>query len=179
MTPAKVLTAAIALAAVTTGCSANTPHPGANTEQHCRPVSFAPPFATVDPCSVDAVLIAAVSAVFGYRPSEHADARVAFRAARALMDPGFAERAESAAVVWAPVSAAQWQQWRSAATTITTTVRVSSDDHPTDTATAASRVLGVELQPGDQSPIRWAVYAHATRTTAGAVWVLSGMEVLV
>lgn len=177
MTPAKFLTAAIALA-VTAGCAANPPQPTVNNEQQCGTVSFAPPFDTVDPCSVEAVLTAAVSTVFGYRPSEHADARVAFRAARALMDPGFAERAESAAVVWAPVSANQWQQWRNTATTITTTARVSSDDHPSDTATTASRVLGVELQPGEQSPIRWAVYAHATRTTTGSVWVLSGMEVL-
>ncbi|MEV6338744.1 hypothetical protein AB0M12_28980 [Nocardia vinacea] len=178
MTPPKVLTAAISLAAVTAACAANTPHPAANDEQQCRAVSFAPPFDAMDPCSAEAVLTAAVSTVFGYRPSEHTDARVAFRAARALMDPEFADRAESASLVWAPVSPTQWQQWHTAATPITASARVSSDDHPADTATAASRVLGVELQPGDQPPIRWAVYGLATRTTAGAVWVLSGMEVL-
>ncbi|WP_433620917.1 hypothetical protein [Nocardia sp. CA-120079] len=178
MTPPKVLTAAISLAAVTAACAANTPHPATNDEHQCSTVSFALPFDTVDPCSAEAVLTAAVSTVFGYRPSEQTDARVAFRAARVLMDPGFAERAESAALVWAPVSPTQWQQWRGAATAITTSTHITSDDHPTDTATTASRVLGVDLQPGDQPPIRWAVYAHATRTTAGSAWALSGLGVL-
>ncbi|WP_329410767.1 hypothetical protein OG563_00325 [Nocardia vinacea] len=178
MTPPKVLTAAISFAAVTAACAANPSHPAANDETQCRTVSFAPPFGTVDPCSAEAVLAATVSTVFGYRPSEQTDARVAFRAARVLMDPGFAERAESASLVWAPVSPTQWQQWRGSATAITTSAHITSDDHPTDTATTASRVLGVDLQPGDQPPIRWAVYAHATRTTAGSAWVLSGLGVL-
>ncbi|WP_063043323.1 hypothetical protein [Nocardia pseudovaccinii] len=177
MTAATVLNAAIAVAAMTTACAANTPQPVANDERNCRAVRFAPPFAAVDPCSADAVLTEVVRAVFSYRPSEHADQRVAFRAARTLMDPGFASRAEPAALVWAPVSPTQWQQWRTAATTITASVHMSSDDRPTDTATTASRVLGVDLQPGDQPPIRWAVYANATRTAAAA-WALSGIQVL-
>ncbi|WP_433709701.1 hypothetical protein ACQP2U_24890 [Nocardia sp. CA-084685] len=177
MTPTTVLTAALGVAAVTAGCAATTPQPMTNDEQECTAIVFAPPFAMVDPCSVDAVLTAAVTAVFSYRPSEHTDARVTFRAARALMDPRFAERAESAALVWAPLSATQWQQWHTTATPIIASAGVSSDDHPTDTATTADRVLAVDLQPGDLPPISWAVYAHATRTTAASGWVLSGLEV--
>ncbi|MER7450387.1 hypothetical protein ABTW96_08870 [Nocardia beijingensis] len=131
----------------------------------------------MNPCSIEQVLAAAVEAVFGYHPSEQADQRAAWRAARALLDPGFAERAEPAVLVWAPVTATQWQQWRTDATTLTTTARVTSDDHPADTATSAHRVLAVQLQPTGQPPIRWAVYAHATRTTAGSAWLLSGLEV--
>ncbi|MGY1898401.1 hypothetical protein [Nocardia gipuzkoensis] len=131
----------------------------------------------MDPCSIEQVLAAAVGAVFGYRPSEQADQRAAFRGARALLDARFAERAEPAALVWAPVTTAQWQQWRTDATTLTTTARVTSDDHPADTATSAHRVLAVGLQPTGQPPIRWAVYGHATRTTAGSPWLLSGLEV--
>ncbi|MBF6339752.1 hypothetical protein IU450_28255 [Nocardia abscessus] len=165
----------IAVAAVAAGCAANTATP--NGELPCRAARFAPPFGAVDPCSAEAVLTAAVTAVFGYRPSEHLDQRGAFRVARPLMDSGFAQRAQPAALVWAPVSAMQWHQWRTDATTLAASARVTSDDHPADTATAVSRVLAVELEPSNQPPVRWAVYAHATRTTAGSAWLLSGLEV--
>jgi hypothetical protein len=94
------------------------------------------------------------------------------------MDPRFAERAEAAALVWAPVSATQWRQWRTDAVTVTAVARVASDDHPADTATSASRVLAVELEPSGQSRIGLVVYGHATRTSAGSAWLPSGMEVL-
>ncbi|WP_406279381.1 hypothetical protein OH799_11885 [Nocardia sp. NBC_00881] len=178
MTPATFLTAVIAIAAVTAGCAAITHQQSSADEQRCRASSFALPFGEVAPCSVEAVMTAAVTTVFSYRPSEHADQRVAFRAARSLMDPRFADRAESAALVWAPVSADQWQQWRSDAVSIAASARVTSDDHPTDTATTASRVVAVGLEPGNQPPIMWTVYARATRTTAASAWLLSGMEVL-
>ncbi|MEV6140492.1 hypothetical protein AB0L63_31520 [Nocardia sp. NPDC051990] len=176
MTRTTFLTVVITLALVTAGCAANTAT--LSDEPHCRAADFAPPFGEVDPCSAESVLAAAVTTVFGYWPSEHPDQRVAFRAARLLMDSAFAQRAEPAALVWAPVSATQWQQWRNDATTIAASARVTSDDHPADTATTASRVLAVELEPRNQPPIRWAVYAHATRTTTGSAWLLSGMEVL-
>jgi hypothetical protein len=168
----------IGLLAVTgAGCAATTTPQTAGSEPLCQADRFATPFTSVDPCSPEQVLTAAVAAVFDYRPSEQADQRATLRAARPLLDPGFAERAEPAALVWAPVTAEQWQQWRATATTITTTARVTGDDHPADTATTAQRVLVVELQPTGQPPIRWAVYAHATRTTAGSAWLVSGLEV--
>lgn len=175
MTRTTFLTVVITLGAVAAGCAANTATPSGET--HCRAANFAAPFGEVDPCSAEAVLAAAVTAVFGYRPSEHPDQRAAFRAARPLMDPGFAQRAEPAALVWAPVSATQWQQWRADATALAVSARVTSDDHPADTPKTASRVLAVELEARNQPPIRWAVYAHATRTTAGSAWLLSGLEV--
>ncbi|WP_067473528.1 hypothetical protein [Nocardia amamiensis] len=176
MTQPTLLTTVITLAALTAGCATNMPTP--SDEQRCRAADFAPPFGEVDPCSADAVLTAAVTTVFGYRPSEHPDQRAAFRAARPLMDPGFAQRAEPAALVWAPVSATQWQQWRTDAATIAASARVTSDDHPADTVTTAHRVLAVALEARNQPPIRWAVYAHATRTTAESAWLLTGLEVL-
>ncbi|MGO4613027.1 hypothetical protein AB4305_03625 [Nocardia sp. 2YAB30] len=178
MTSTTFLTTMIALAAATAGCAANTPPPADSDEQHCQAASFVQPFGEVDPCSAEAVLTAAVTAAFSYRPSGHADQRVSFRAARPLMDPRFAARAESAALVWAPVSATQWQQWRTDDVTITVSARVTRDDHPTDTATTASRVLAIDFEPSNQPQIRWAVYGHATRTTAASAWLLSGMEVL-
>ncbi|WP_327119000.1 hypothetical protein OHB12_12135 [Nocardia sp. NBC_01730] len=175
MTTRTFLTALVSVgAAVVGGCATNTPPPAASDQPDCQAPSFAPPFTKVDPCSAAAVLTAAVTTMFSYRPIEHADQRAAFRAASLLMASRFADRAEPAALVWAPVCAEQWQQWRSDATTITTSARVTSDDHPT----TASRVMAVEIEPSNQPPIRWAVYAHATRTTAASAWLLSGMEVL-
>ncbi|MFR9769365.1 hypothetical protein [Nocardia sp. SC052] len=175
---ARTLTPAlfIGVVAVTgAGCGA-TPQ-AASSEQRCQADRFATPFTRVDPCSPEQVLTAAVAAVFGYRPSEQADQRATLRAARPLLDSGFAERAEPAALVWSPVNAEQWQQWRATATTITTTARVTGDDHPADTATTAHRVLAIELQPTGQPPIRWTVYARTTRTTDRSGWLLSGLEV--
>ncbi|MGQ4618988.1 hypothetical protein [Nocardia sp. R7R-8] len=159
------------------GCGANITPPAAGPEQICGAEHFATPFTGVDPCAAEQVLTAAVAAVFGYRPSEQLDQRAALQAARALLDAGFADRAEPAALVWAPVSAAQWQQWRAEATTLTTTAWVTSDDHPADTAISAHRVLAVALQPAGQPPLRWAVYATAARGSDRAAWLLSGLEV--
>ncbi|WP_327116498.1 hypothetical protein OHB12_04760 [Nocardia sp. NBC_01730] len=179
MTRAKLLAGVVGMAAVVAGgCSANTTLPVSSNEHLCRKAGFASPFSDVDACTADATLTAAVHAVFSYRPGEQGDQRAAFRAARPLMDPRFAERAEPAALVWAPVSVTQWQQWRTDAVTITAVARVTSDDHSADTATSASRVLAVELASSDQSAIGFSVYAHATRTSAGAAWLLSGLEVL-
>ncbi|MGY2087905.1 MULTISPECIES: hypothetical protein [Nocardia] len=177
---ARTLTPALFIGVVAVagaGCGATTTPQAAGSEQRCQADRFATPFTSVDPCSPEQVLTAAVAAVFDYRPSEQADQRAALRVARALLDPGFAERAEPAALVWAPVTAAQWQQWRATATTITTTARVTGDDHPADTATTAHRVLAVELQPTGQPPIRWTVYARVTRATDRSGWLLSGLEV--
>ncbi|WP_327097020.1 hypothetical protein OIE68_45375 [Nocardia vinacea] len=176
MTRTISLTVVITLAALTAGCAADSAAP--SDEPHCRAADFAAPFSEVDPCSAESVLTAAVRTVFAYRPSEQLDQREAFRAARPLMSSAFAQRGEPAALVWAPIGVTQWQQWRIDATTVAVSARVSSDDHPADTATTASRVLAVQLEPRNQPPIRWAIYAHASRTTAVSAWVLSELEVL-
>ncbi|MEU2258110.1 hypothetical protein ABZ540_33610 [Nocardia xishanensis] len=117
-----------------------------------------------------------MSTIFGYRPREHADPRAAFRAAYLLLDPRFAQAAEPVALVWAPITAECWQRWQQEGIEIATTVRVTSDDHPIDTATTVDRVLVVELEPVDHTRIEFAVYAHAQRVSAGSAWLLSGME---
>ncbi|MFF0528699.1 hypothetical protein ACFYT3_09930 [Nocardia amikacinitolerans] len=171
ITAAAVLTGAV-------GCSSTSPDTTLATSE-CRADRFAPPFQELDPCSAEPVLTAAVSTVFGYRPRQHADPRAAFRAASALMDPRFAEQAEPAALVWAPITIERFQHWQHDGVELTTTVRITADDHPPDTATNASRVLAVTLQPENQADIEFAVYAHARRASASSAWLLSGMEVAV
>ncbi|MGV9822948.1 hypothetical protein [Nocardia xishanensis] len=171
---ALVAAAGLSLAA----CSATAPETMPPHPSQCRADRFAPPFHELDPCSPEAVLTEAVSTIFGYRPREHADQRGAFRAAYPMMDPRFADQAEPAALVWTPITGEYWQQWQRDGIEITTTVRITADDHPPATATATSRVLAVSLQPQDQASVEFAVYAHARRASASAAWLLSEMEVV-
>ncbi|WP_130915482.1 hypothetical protein [Nocardia cyriacigeorgica] len=140
-------------------------------------MKFDPPFDAVEACSAEAVLVAAVTAIFDYRPSEQRDQRAAFRSARPLMTGEFATRAEQAALAWAPITTSDWQHWATYATPITTTVRLTGDDHPPDIPTSVQRVLAVELQPAGQPGIGFAVYGHATRTDHEKGWLLADLGV--
>ncbi|WP_068027340.1 hypothetical protein [Nocardia mexicana] len=169
------MTAAALTTLLTTSCG--DPEPGPEPGG-CTAAAFPAPFTDVDPCSAEAVLTAATAAVFSYRPAEQTDQRAAFRTARLLMDPGFATRTEPAAMVWAPITGALWQQWTTSGTTVTATARVTGDDHPADTATTSARVLTVTARPSDGgTPLHFTVYTHATRPNPAAGWQLSGLEV--
>ncbi|WP_280451449.1 hypothetical protein [Nocardia cyriacigeorgica] len=175
-TPALLVPATLLAAALTTSACTTESTAGAG-ETTCAAEAFDPPFQKVEPCSAEAVLIAATTAIFDYRPVEQRDQRAAFRSARPLMTREFATRAEQAALAWAPITTSQWQHWSTNATPITTIVRATGDDHPPDTATRVPRVLAVELHPAGQARIAFAVYAHATRPAAGQRWLLADMGV--
>ncbi|MBF6331816.1 hypothetical protein [Nocardia transvalensis] len=146
-------------------------------EPRCNSTLFAPRD-QVDHCSAEAVMTAAASTVFSYRPASEPDPRDAFRQAKPLMDPDYARRAEPAAGVLVPITGTMWAQWASAGTTITATARVTGDDHPPDTGTRAARVLDVTQQPSDNTPpIRFALYVEAERPNEAAGWRISAMEV--
>ncbi|TLG01725.1 hypothetical protein FEK35_23805 [Nocardia cyriacigeorgica] len=175
-TPALLVPATLLAGALT--ISACTAEPAAEADEtHCAAVVFDPPFQRVEACSAEAVLVAAATAIFDYRPFEQRDQRAAFRSARPLMTREFATRAEQAALAWAPITTSQWQHWATNATAITTTVKVGADDHPPDSATSVQRVLAVELHPAGQARIAFAVYAHATRPAAGQRWLLADLGV--
>ncbi|WP_280453493.1 hypothetical protein [Nocardia cyriacigeorgica] len=174
--PALLIPATLLAAALTgTACTTSPPEEPGGTG--CGAAKFDVPFEEVEACSAEAVLVAAVTAVFEYRPSEQRDQRAAFRSARPLMTREFATRAEQAALAWAPITTSDWQHWATHATPITTTVRVAGDDHPPDTPTSAQRVLAVELQPAGEPGIGFAVYVHATRTDHEEGWLLADLGV--
>ncbi|MFF3224090.1 hypothetical protein ACFYV7_14960 [Nocardia suismassiliense] len=175
--PITTLVASVAVAAVLTGCD-TPPTPQQRTVSQCGTAGMEPGTGEIDVCSAESVLLAAVRTIFGYLPSEQPDQRAAFRAARDLIDPAFAQQGEASALVWAPVSAPQWQQWRRDGIEITTLVRLTEDDHPPDTPTTAARVLSVQLHPAEPPSIELAVYARAHRTTTTAAWQLAGLEVI-
>ncbi|WP_433574900.1 hypothetical protein [Nocardia brasiliensis] len=173
------LAASVMAAMIAGGCSTHTAaeQPTAAVPECARP-GLEPNQATVDRCSAASVLSAAITTIFRYSPREQADQRVAFHSARELMTPGFAQQGEHSALVWAPITVAQWQRWRADGIEIAAAVRLTRDDHPPDTATTAHRVLAVQLQPSDQTSIGFAVYARATRATTTAAWLLAGLEVI-
>ncbi|MBF6326622.1 hypothetical protein IU451_29420 [Nocardia cyriacigeorgica] len=175
-TPALLVPALLLAAALTTSACTADPTIGAG-ETTCAARALDSPFQKVEPCSAQAVLVAATTAIFDYRPFEQRDQRAAFRSARPLMTREFATRAEQAALAWAPITTSQWQHWAIDATPITTTVKVVADDHPPDTASRVQRVLAVELHPAGQARIAFAVYAHATRPGFGQGWLLADLVV--
>ncbi|WP_063041797.1 hypothetical protein [Nocardia pseudovaccinii] len=174
---ARALVVAVATSSIVLGAGC-AHEPAIGSGKVCTATGFASPYATVDPCSGEAVLRAAVAAVFTYQPQIQADQRVAFQHAKPLLDPAFAAAGESAATVFTPITAARWQEWRTQLVSVTATARITGDDHPPDTATLMSRVLGVDLHLGEASPaMRFAVYAHVTRSGLSSPWLVAALEV--
>ncbi|MGS2807705.1 MULTISPECIES: hypothetical protein [Nocardia] len=160
-----------------TGCAAQIPASSTTTQNNCYAKGFTAPFDQVDPCDAEQVLTAALGAIFGYRPSEQADPTAALASARALLEDRFAARAASSALVWAPVTTAVWQQWRTDRVRVATTARVLADDHPPDTATQVARVVTIDIDAPVSDPSAFAVYATATRDSVEMPWLLSGLQV--
>lgn len=168
---------AMILAAFTViGCGTAPPPDHPNTAVGCAAAGFASPYEHVDPCSAPGVLQAAVAAVFDYQPAHDIGPGAALARACPLLQDRFADQAELAAGVWAPITTSRWQRWRDQQTPVTTTVRVTGDDHPADTVTTADRVVAVRIQPGQEPVVAFTVYASAARLSGGP-WLLSGMGV--
>ncbi|MGW4370346.1 hypothetical protein ACWEKT_32345 [Nocardia takedensis] len=121
--------------------------------------------------------MAAVRALFTYRPVEQPDPSEPVRHAGALLDERFAADAATASLVWGPVTPARWQQWREAGVRVDTRVQLGADDHPADTVTSLARVVQVELVPSADAPIVFPVYATVARTGPATGWRLAGMRV--
>lgn len=171
------VTASALVTASMTGCTTNASDEPAPNQNVCRATGFADPFDRIDPCVGEQVLLGAVEALFTYQPVQQSDPSEAVRTAHPLLDHGFAAQATTAARVWGPITTDQWQQWRTDRTEVHTRVRMSTDDHPSDTPTRLSRVLGVELTPSAASPIDFPAYATVTRTGPGQAWRLAGLQV--
>lgn len=143
----------------------------------CRAASFAAPFDHLDTCDGEAVLTAAVTAIFTYRPEEQTSPADALHAALPLLVEDFAAGAETGAMVWGPATTADWQRWRRDGVPVGVAAFVRADDHPPDSATRIARVISVDLQTPEPDPPVFAVFATATRERAGSGWRLSGLLV--
>ncbi|MGW5440551.1 hypothetical protein [Nocardia asteroides] len=177
MTPYRhVLSSVLVLAATSLlGCSA---HDRPLITPICEAEPFPPPHAEVPPCSGVDVLHGSVGTLYRLDPAAGIDPRSAFDTARPLMNPAFAVRAGIGVSMWSPITVTEWRAWVDAHITVASTVEVTADDHPPDTATSTARVLAVRLIPAGRAPVDFAVYARATRTGAESRWVLSDLKVL-
>ncbi|MEU1950822.1 hypothetical protein [Nocardia rhamnosiphila] len=177
MKPTTFTAVAVLLAAFTaTGCGAAPAPDPREPGDTCPVAGFAVPYENIDPCSAEAVLHAAVAAIFDYQPAGDTGPRAAFTRARPLLQDRFATEAEPVAAVWAPITTSQWQRWRDQSVPVTTNVHVTGDDHPAGTAATADRVLAVRIQPAQGPAVAFTVYASATHISGGP-WLLSGLGV--
>lgn len=172
-----LLSAAVCVLVTATSCSSGGHSSATSSARQCAAM-FPAPFDRVDACSAESVMTAALTTVFSYRPAEHLTAAAAFTAAAPLMDPEFAARAEPAAAVLVPITPVMWRQWTAHAVTVTAGVRVTTDEHPPDTATSVARVLAVTQRPSDNTPaVEFTVYARAGRSDPGRAWRITDLEV--
>lgn len=177
-----LVTAAVA-AAVVAGCSRG----GDDGERAAPPSTVAPGcgapripgYPQVDPCAAESVLAAAATVVFSWDPQRQQTQGDSFNAAADLLDPAYLRRVGDSASVLAPVTGATWARWMTEGITVTADAHATGDDHPSDTATAAYRVMAVRQQitypdgrPAEP-PRDLAVYMAATRTGPHAPWRVS------
>ncbi|MBF6064694.1 hypothetical protein IU500_24665 [Nocardia terpenica] len=170
---------AVGLAALTSGGCAE--HSQRHEHDRDTPACTAPPFAAqywaIDPCSPDAVLIAATDAIFNSQPDRQYDSAESFYAAASLVAPGYLQRIGASAIAWTPIPTATWARWSSQRISVTAAARITADDHPADTRSQSSRVIAVTQHPGDEPPRAFTVYAQATRDGSNRPWLVTNLEV--
>ncbi|WP_157101353.1 hypothetical protein [Nocardia shimofusensis] len=161
----------------TAACAVNTADAPMTDQSLCRASAFVAPFDQVDPCAGEDVLLAAVRALFTYRPLRQRDPAEAVRSASPLLDDHFAAQASTTVPVWVPIITARWQQLREKRAEIHPEVRLTADDHPPDTPTRLARVLGIEFDLPAEGVISFPVYATVTRAGDRHAWRLAGLQV--
>lgn len=170
--------------AVLAGCGTFTDPAPSTTEQAPAPTCSAgiDQFSRADLCDPEAVMTAALEALYSYHPATQTQKGVDIDSAATLLDPGYLDRLGVSYSALAPVTGNTWEQWKAEQTTVEATAVVASDDHPADTAATAARVvavhqsvLGAAGTETEQLP-PLAIYTVATRTASGG-WAVSGVNV--
>ncbi|KZM71628.1 hypothetical protein AWN90_02575 [Nocardia terpenica] len=123
------------------------------------------------------MLTAAATAIFTYRPDHQRDTATAFLAAAPLIATDYLHQIGASATAMAPITAATWARWSSLHITVTATVRITEDDHPTDTSTRIRRVIAVTQRPGDEAPRELTAYLQVARDSADKPWLVTDLEV--
>ena len=181
---AAALVAAAAVAALA-GCGTSTdPDPSTTPAPAPAPVCSAgiDQFTMADLCDPEAVMAAALSAMYSYHPATQTQKGVDIDSAAPLLDPGYLARLGVSYSALAPVTGNTWEQWKTEGDTVTATAVVASDDHPADTFATVARVVAVHQSVVDASGTQTeqlsplAIYTTATRTSSGG-WAVSGVNV--
>lgn len=125
-------------------------------------------------CTADQAIVAGLQAVFSYRASDSDPAGAAAARAGDLLSPQYRASVDGTWALLAPITGAQWAQWKAQRATVSATARVLSDEHPPDTATSAARVATVcqTVTPGGQQLTPLTVWVVA-KPGGSAGWQLS------
>ncbi|WP_037140506.1 hypothetical protein [Rhodococcoides fascians] len=179
--------AAAALAALTAtivGCGTSTDPALPTTTAAPAPACSAgiDQFSRADLCDPEAVMTAALSALYSYHPATQTQKGVDIDSAATLLDPAYLSRLGVSYSALAPVTGNTWEQWKAENATVTATAVVASDDHPADTDSTVARVVavhqsvtGADGTETEQLP-PLAIYTTTTRTASGG-WAVSGVNV--
>lgn len=181
---ATLAAAALAALAVVSGCGTSIDSGPSTTTPAPAPACSAgiDQFTRADLCDPEAVMTAALSAMYSYHPATQTQKGVDIDSAATLLDPDYLDRLGVSYSALAPVTGNTWEQWKADESTVTATAVVASDDHPADTDTAVARVVavhqsvvGADGTDTEQLP-PLAIYTTATRTASGG-WAVSGVNV--
>ncbi len=168
-----VALSAVLVASAIGGCG----HQQDRSVPPCAAPRFPAPYVGTNPCSPEAVLTSAASAIFTYRPDRQHDSAAAYITAAPLIAPDYLHRIGTSATALAPITAATWARWSSLHITVTAEARVTTDDHPADTSNQALRVIAVTQHPGDEPPRALTAYMQATRDGSKQPWLVTELEV--
>lgn len=120
-----------------------SPYPSASVSG--TPVVAMPSPAGVNGADVDAVALAAVSAIESSDTTVDADPNDTVKRAAGWLTPAFAAQVRAYPPVAAP--GARWNLWAAHRAYLTVTTSLAGDDHPVDTPVAAYRQVVAVLHP--------------------------------
>ncbi|OLT31625.1 hypothetical protein BJF84_26675 [Rhodococcus sp. CUA-806] len=181
---ALVATALAALVVAVAGCGTSTdPAPSTTTAAPAPTCSAGiDQFSRTDLCDPEAVMTAALTAMYSYHPATQTQKGVDIDSAATLLDPGYLDRLGVSYSALAPVTGNTWEQWKAEGATVAATAVVASDDHPADTDSEIARVVAVHQAVVDTAGTETeqlpplAIYTTATRTASDG-WAVSGVNV--
>lgn len=174
----------IGVVAVLAGCGTSTDTGPTATAPEPAPACAAgiDQITRADLCDPEAVMTAALSALYSYHPATQTEKGVDIGSAATLLDPSYLQRLGVSYSALAPVTGNTWERWKADNQSVTATAVVASDDHPADTDTAVARVVAVHQSVHDSNgdeieqlaPL--AIYTTAVRTDSGG-WAIDGVNV--
>ncbi len=127
-------------------------------------------------CSADQVIVSALEAVFSYRGRDTNPADSAAARAGDLLSPTYRTAVDGTWSLLAPITGAQWAQWKADGARVNATAEIRSDEHPPDTAGRASRVATITqtVTPGDDKLAPMTIWVIAS-AGGSAGWQLSSI----
>ncbi|WP_150116378.1 hypothetical protein [Williamsia herbipolensis] len=127
-------------------------------------------------CSPDQVIVSALEAVFSYRGTDTSPADSAAARAGDLLSSQYRTSVDGTWSLLAPITGAQWAQWKADKARVTAAADVQSDEHPPDSATTASRVVTITqtVTPGGEKLAPMTVWVVAS-AGGPAGWQLSSI----